>query len=188
VPEPIYGILPDHEIRRSIAIEPFSEGTHRPGVISYGLSSYGLDIRIGRHFKVFSRYGNPGRVIDPKNFDAELVYDLVADVCEVPPNSYVLGESIEWIRMPRDVTAIAVGKSTYARCGLIANVTPIEAGWHGKITLEFSNSTPRPVKLYANEGAVQLVFFRSSSPCEVDYDQKKGKYQDQKGLTLAVVP
>jgi dCTP deaminase len=163
-------------------IEPFEDRQVREGVISYGLSSYGYDIRVADEFKVFTNINST--VVDPKNFDARSFVDIKADVCIIPPNSFALAKTVEYFRIPRDVLTVCVGKSTYARCGLIVNVTPFEPEWEGYVTLEISNTTPLPAKVYANEGISQVLFFQGDEPCEVSYADKKGKYQKQQGLTL----
>ena len=163
-------------------IEPFEDRQVRQGVISYGLSSYGYDFRVADEFKVFTNINNT--VVDPKNFDDRSFVDMKTDVCIIPPNSFVLAKTVEYFRIPRDVLTVCVGKSTYARCGLIVNVTPFEPEWEGFVTLEISNTTPLPAKVYANEGISQVLFFQSDEPCEVSYADKKGKYQKQQGLTL----
>ena len=163
-------------------IEPFEDRQVREGVISYGLSSYGYDIRVADEFKVFTNINNT--VVDPKKFDARSFVDVRAEVCIIPPNSFALAKTVEYFRIPRDVLTICVGKSTYARCGLIVNVTPFEPEWEGFVTLEISNTTPLPARVYANEGIAQVLFFQSDEPCEVSYADKKGKYQKQQGLTL----
>ena len=163
-------------------IEPFEDRQVREGVVSYGLSSYGYDIRVADEFKVFTNINST--VVDPKNFDARSFVDLKTDICIIPPNSFALAKTIEYFRIPRDVLTICVGKSTYARCGLIVNVTPFEPEWEGYVTLEISNTTPLPAKVYANEGISQVLFFQSDEMCEVSYKDKKGKYQAQQGLTL----
>ena len=163
-------------------IEPFEDRQVRAGVISYGLSSYGYDIRVADEFKVFTNINST--VVDPKNFDARSFVDVKADVCIIPPNSFALAKTVEYFRIPRDVLTVCVGKSTYARCGLIVNVTPFEPEWEGFVTLEISNTTPLPAKVYANEGIAQVLFFQSDEMCEVSYADKKGKYQGQQGLTL----
>lgn len=163
-------------------IAPFCEENIGRDVVSYGLSSYGYDIRVAREFKIFTNVG--GTVVDPKNFDAKNVVDFEGDVCIVPPNSFALARTIEYFKMPRDVLAICLGKSTYARCGIIVNVTPFEPGFEGHITIEISNTTPLPAKIYANEGIAQVLFLQGDEPCEVSYCDKKGKYQSQKGITL----
>ena len=163
-------------------IEPFEDRQVRQGVVSYGLSSYGYDIRVADEFKVFTNINST--VVDPKNFDARSFVDVVADVCIIPPNSFALAKTVEYFRIPRNVLTICVGKSTYARCGLIVNVTPFEPEWEGYVTLEISNTTPLPAKVYANEGISQVLFFESDEDCDVSYADKKGKYQGQQGLTL----
>ena len=163
-------------------IEPFEDRQVRQGVVSYGLSSYGYDIRVADEYKVFTNLFNT--VVDPKNFDPKSFVDIKGDMCIVPPNSFALARTIEYFRIPRDVLTVCVGKSTYARCGLIVNVTPFEPEWEGFVTLEISNTTPLPAKVYANEGIAQVLFFQSDETCEVSYADKKGKYQRQQGLTL----
>jgi dCTP deaminase len=163
-------------------IEPFEDRQVRDGVISYGLSSYGYDIRVADEFKVFTNINST--VVDPKNFDARSFVDLKTDICIIPPNSFALAKTVEYFRIPRDVLTVCVGKSTYARCGLIVNVTPFEPEWEGFVTLEISNTTPLPARVYANEGIAQVLFFQSDETCEVSYADKKGKYQKQQGLTL----
>jgi dCTP deaminase len=238
------GVLPDHEIRRRclnnnptafvpdaqrLVIKPFEEGVHRPGVISYGLSSYGYDIRVGYKFKVFSNVNCA--VVDPKGMDERAFVDVdltplehdwhlkpdgwgpqygpnrctnceqtcwdipaFAQPCKkkpdhvlIPPNSFALAETVEYLEIPRDVLVVGIGKSTMARAGIILNVTPLEPMWRGKITLEISNSTPLPVKVYAGEGICQLLFFQGTGVCEKSYQDKSGRYQDQAGLTLPFV-
>jgi dCTP deaminase len=163
-------------------IEPFEDRQVRAGVISYGLSSYGYDIRVADEFKVFTNINNT--VVDPKNFDDRSFVDMRTDVCIIPPNSFALAKTVEYFRIPRDVLTVCVGKSTYARCGLIVNVTPFEPEWEGYVTLEISNTTPLPARVYANEGIAQVLFFQSDEVCETSYADKKGKYQKQQGLTL----
>ena len=163
-------------------IEPFEDRQVRDGVVSYGLSSYGYDIRVADEFKVFTNINST--VVDPKNFDARSFVDLKTDICIIPPNSFALAKTVEYFRIPRDVLTVCVGKSTYARCGLIVNVTPFEPEWEGFVTLEISNTTPLPARVYANEGIAQVLFFQSDETCEVSYADKKGKYQKQQGLTL----
>ena len=163
-------------------IEPFVDEQVRSGVISYGVSSYGYDVRVGDDFKVFTNVFNT--VVDPKNFDPKSFVDIKADVCIIPPNSFALASTIEYFRVPRDILTICLGKSTYARCGIIVNVTPFEPEWEGIVTLEVSNTTPLPAKIYANEGIAQVLFFEGDEPCEVSYKDKKGKYQAQRGVTL----
>lgn len=184
-------ILSDSQIRQLIEISPFEVSAKRPGRISYGVSSYGYDIRVGPRFKIFTPTPRTGGVtiVDPKAFHDDLFVEIDCekvgrDHVIIPPNSFALCETVETVRIPRDVLAICVGKSTYARCGLVLNVTPLEPEWRGKITLEISNTTPLPAKVYANEGIGQLIFFRADVVCQTSYADKGGKYQDQTGLTL----
>lgn len=163
-------------------IEPFEGRQVREGVISYGVSSYGYDMRVATEFRIFTNVLNS--VIDPKAFDANSLVSYEGDVCIVPPNSFALARSVEYFRIPRDVLTITVGKSTYARCGIITNVTPFEPEWEGHVTLEISNTTPLPAKIYANEGIAQVLFFRGEEEPEVSYADRKGKYQKQLGVTL----
>ena len=163
-------------------IEPFVEAQRRDGCISYGLSSYGYDARVAPEFKIFTNVNSA--IVDPKNFDPESFVDRETDVCIIPPNSFALARTVEYFRVPRDVLVICLGKSTYARCGIIVNVTPLEPGWEGHVTLEFSNTTPLPAKIYANEGACQFLFLQGNEPCEVSYADRAGKYMGQKGVTL----
>ena len=163
-------------------IEPFVENQVRSGVVSYGLSSYGYDIRVADEFKVFTNINTT--VIDPKAFDPRSFVDLKAPVCIVPPNSFALARTVEYFRIPRDVLTVCLGKSTYARCGIIVNVTPFEPEWEGTATLEISNTTPLPARIYANEGIAQVLFFQSDEPCTTSYADKKGKYQAQQVVTL----
>ena len=163
-------------------IEPFCEKQVADGLISYGLSSYGYDIRIADEFKIFTNIHSA--TVDPKNFDTRSFIDVKADVCIIPPNSFALARTVEYFRIPRNVLTICLGKSTYARCGIIVNVTPFEPEWEGYVTLEFSNTTPLPAKIYANEGLAQVLFFESDTPCDVSYADKKGKYNKQQGVTL----
>src|SRR5205809_5293037 len=179
------GVLPDWQIERDIKIEPFAAGTPRPGMISYGVSSYGYDVRVGRHFKVFTNVRCA--VVDPKHFDSNSFVDVEGDYCLIPPNSFALAETVEFLEIPRDIIAVCVGKSTYARIGIIVNVTPLEPEWKGKVTIEISNTTPLPAKVYAGEGIAQVLFLEASAPCKVSYADKKGKYQNQPGLTLPFV-
>jgi dCTP deaminase len=167
----------DHQM-----IEPFVDDQVRQGVISYGVSSYGYDVRVGDEFKVFTNVYNT--VVDPKSFDPKSFVDIKADVCIIPPNSFALASTIEYFRIPRDVLTVCLGKSTYARCGIIVNVTPFEPEWEGHVTIEISNTTPLPAKIYANEGIAQVLFFQSDEPCAKSYKDKKGKYQAQRGVTL----
>jgi dCTP deaminase len=168
--------------REQRMIEPFSDRQVREGVISYGVSSYGYDVRIARDFKIFTNINST--IVDPKKFDSRSFVDFEGDVCVIPPNSFALARTVEYFRIPRNVIVIALGKSTYARCGIILNVTPLEPEWEGIVTLEVSNTTPLPAKIYANEGIAQMLFFESDEACEVSYADKKGKYQGQKALTL----
>jgi dCTP deaminase len=163
-------------------IEPFVDSQMREGVISYGVSSYGYDVRIARDFKIFTNINST--IVDPKRFGSRSFVDFEGDVCVIPPNSFALARTVEYFRIPRDVIVVALGKSTYARCGIILNVTPLEPEWEGIVTLEVSNTTPLPAKIYANEGIAQLLFFQSDEECEVSYADKKGKYQGQQALTL----
>ena len=163
-------------------IEPFEDRQVRQGVISYGVSSYGYDMRVAREFRIFTNVLNS--VVDPKAFDPKSFVEFEGDVCIVPPNSFALARSVEYFRIPRDVLTITVGKSTYARCGIIVNVTPFEPEWEGYVTLEFSNTTPLPAKIYANEGVAQVIFFESDEVCETSYKDRGGKYQGQHGVTL----
>ena len=162
-------------------IEPFENSQVREGVISYGVSSYGYDMRVASEFKIFTNVLSS--IIDPKHFDPKSFVEFEGDVCIVPPNSFALARSVEYFRIPRDVVTITVGKSTYARCGIITNVTPFEPEWEGHVTLEISNTTPLPAKIYANEGIAQVLFFKGEPPI-TSYRDKKGKYQGQRGVTL----
>jgi dCTP deaminase len=178
------------QIRELIGIEPFEENVKRTGRVSYGVSSSGYDIRVGSVFKIFTNVNS--EVIDPKKFSDRSFVTIDTkqtghDHVLIPPNSFALCETVEFVSMPRDYLAICVGKSTYARCGIIVNVTPIEPEWRGKITLEISNTTPLPAKIYANEGIAQLIFLKGERVCAVSYADKHGKYQDQPGLTLPKV-
>ena len=163
-------------------IEPFNDKQVSKGMISYGLSSYGYDIRVANNYKIFTNVNNS--VVDPKNFDAASFVDFTGDVCIVPPNSFALAQSVEYFRIPRNVLSVCLGKSTYARCGIIVNVTPFEPEWEGYVTLEISNTTPLPAKIYSNEGLCQVLFFQSDEDCEVSYKDKSGKYQGQVNITL----
>lgn len=180
-----YSILNDKEIEEAGIIEPFELGIKREGIISYGVSHFGYDIRVADKFKIFSNISTSAP-IDPKAIDPSEFFEVRANKCVIPPNSYVLAESVEHFNMPDDVISICLGKSTYARCGLIVNVTPMEPGWRGILTIEISNATPRPAIIYANEGICQVLFFRGNAP-STNYRSKSGKYQNQKGLTLARV-
>jgi dCTP deaminase len=168
--------------REQRMIEPFADAQVRAGVISYGVSSYGYDVRIADEFKIFTNINST--IVDPKAFDSRSFVDFKGDVCIIPPNSFALARTVEWFRIPRSVLVVCVGKSTYARCGIIVNVTPLEPEWEGIVTLEVSNTTPLPAKIYANEGIAQMLFFESDEACETSYRDKKGKYQAQDGLTL----
>ncbi|GLQ05560.1 dCTP deaminase [Sneathiella chinensis] len=163
-------------------IEPFVESQKREGTISYGLSSYGYDARVSDEFKIFTNVDSA--TVDPKAFSPDSFVDRKTDVCVIPPNSFVLARTVEYFRIPRDVLVICLGKSTYARCGIIVNVTPLEPEWEGHVTLEFSNTTPLPAKIYANEGACQFLFLKGNEPCEVSYRDRAGKYMGQEGVTL----
>ena len=182
------GVLPDYKIReyakKQAMIEPFVDGQVRDGKISYGLSSYGYDIRVADEFKIFTNVYSA--IVDPKHFDPKSMVDYKGEVCVIPPNSFALARTIEYFRIPRQVLTICLGKSTYARCGIIVNVTPFEPEWEGYVTLEFSNTTPLPAKIYAGEGCAQVLFFESDKDdvCETSYKDRGGKYQGQVGVTL----
>ena len=178
------GILPDQWIREQALqgmIEPFADSQHNQGVISYGVSSYGYDARVADEFLIFTNVDNA--IVDPKNFSDTAFVERKGDCCIIPPNSFVLARTVEYFRIPRDVLVICLGKSTYARCGIIVNVTPLEPEWEGHVTLEFSNTTPLPAKIYANEGACQFLFLRGESVPEVSYKDRKGKYMGQMLVT-----
>src|SRR5438270_6105743 len=179
------GALPDWQIQNDIVIRPFSDGALKPNAISYGVSSHGYDVRVGRHFKVFTNARCA--VVDPKNFDPASFVDMEGDYCLIPPNSFALAETVEYLEIPRDVLATCLGKSTYARIGIVVNVTPLEPEWRGKVTIEISNTTPLPAKIYAGEGIAQVLFLTGDEICRTSYADKKGKYQDQPGLTLPFV-
>jgi dCTP deaminase len=178
--------MPDHWIRKAALeqgmITPFEEKLQRQGVISYGLSSYGYDARVADDFKIFTNIDNA--LVDPKNFCENSFVTRKADVCIIPPNSFVLAHTVEYFKIPRDVLVVCLGKSTYARCGLIVNVTPLEPEWEGHVTLEISNTTPLPAKVYANEGISQFLFLKADSLCETSYADRGGKYMKQTGVTL----
>jgi dCTP deaminase len=178
-------IKPDKWIARMAKehkmIEPFVEDQVKDTKVSFGLSSYGYDVRISDEFKIFTNINST--VVDPKNFDPKAFVDFKGDVCIIPPNSFALGRSVEYFRIPRNVITICLGKSTYARCGIITNVTPFEPEWEGYVTMEISNTTPLPARVYANEGIAQVLFFESDEECMVSYGDRKGKYQAQKGIT-----
>ena len=180
------GLKSDNWIRKMsrehMMIEPFAENQVRNGVISFGVSSYGYDIRVADEFKIFTNVFSA--IVDPKNFDPKSMVDYTGDVCIIPPNSFALARTVEYFHIPRTVLTICVGKSTYARCGIIVNVTPFEPEWEGFVTLEISNTTPLPAKIYANEGIAQVLFFEADEPCETSYADKKGKYQKQQSIVL----
>ncbi|WP_299397759.1 dCTP deaminase [Pelagibius sp.] len=179
-------IMPDSWIREMAEnagmIEPFVEAQRREGVISYGVSSYGYDARVASEFKIFTNVDNA--LVDPKDFSDQSFVERDTEICIIPPNSFVLARTVEYFRIPRDVLVICLGKSTYARCGIIVNVTPLEPEWEGHVTLEFSNTTPLPAKVYANEGACQFLFLKGASAPEVSYADRAGKYMGQRGVTL----
>ena len=182
-------IKSDKWIRRMAAkgmIEPFEAGQVRANggqkIVSYGTSSYGYDVRCAREFKIFTNINST--IVDPKNFDTKNFVDFEGDVCIIPPNSFALARTIEYFRIPRNVLTICLGKSSYARCGIICNVTPLEPEWEGNVTLEFSNTTPLPARVYANEGVAQFLFFESDEVCDTSYKDRGGKYQGQRGVTL----
>lgn len=180
------GIKSDRWIRKMAIehhmIEPFVDGQVRDGVISYGVSSYGYDIRVADEFKIFTNVYSA--IVDPKNFDPHSMVDFSGDVCIIPPNSFALARTVEYFHIPRSILTICVGKSTYARCGIIVNVTPFEPEWEGYVTLEISNTTPLPAKIYANEGIAQVLFFDGDEICETSYADRKGKYQKQQSILL----
>ena len=180
------GLKSDRWIRKMAReqgmIDPFADSQVRQGVISYGVSSYGYDIRIADEFKIFTNVYSA--IVDPKNFDPHSMIDFKGDVCIIPPNSFVLARTIEYFRIPRRVLTVCLGKSTYARCGIIVNVTPFEPEWEGFVTMEISNTTPLPARIYANEGIAQVLFFEADEECEVSYADKKGKYQKQQTISL----
>lgn len=186
------GIKADKWIRRMVKdhkmIEPFTDSQVRVShnvnekAVSYGLSSYGYDLRVSNEFKVFTNVYNS--IVDPKNFQDDSFVDITADVCIIPPNSFALARSVEYFRIPRNILTICLGKSTYARCGIIVNVTPFEPEWEGHVTLEISNTTPLPAKIYANEGLAQVIFFEAQEVCEISYADRQGKYMKQQGITV----
>ncbi len=180
------GLKPDHWIRKMALkykmIEPFIEHQVRDRVISYGVSSYGYDVRVADEFKIFTNVF--GATVDPKQFDPKSMVDFVGEVCVIPPNSFALARTVEYFRIPRNVLTLCIGKSTYARCGIIVNVTPFEPEWEGFVTLEISNTTPLPARIYANEGLAQVLFFEADEECETSYADKKGKYQKQQSIVL----
>ncbi len=180
------GLKPDHWITKMAneqrMIEPYEPGQVRAGVISYGVSSYGYDIRVADEYKIFTNVFSA--VVDPKAFDPKSMVDFQGPVCIIPPNSFVLARTVEYFRIPRGVLTICLGKSSYARCGLIVNVTPFEPEWEGYVTLEISNTTPLPAKVYSNEGIAQVLFFEGDEECLISYADKKGKYQKQESIVL----
>ena len=180
------GVKSDRWIRKMALehrmIEPFCDQQVRDGVISYGLSSYGYDLRIADEFRIFTNINST--IVDPKHFDSGSFVDVEADSCVIPPNSFALARTVEYFRIPRSTLVVCLGKSTYARCGIIVNVTPLEPEWEGHVTLEFSNTTPLPARIYANEGVAQMLFFESDEVCGTSYRDRGGKYQGQKGVTL----
>jgi dCTP deaminase len=180
------GLKPDHWIRKMAReermIEPYADSQVRNGVISFGVSSYGYDIRVADEFKIFTNVFSA--VVDPKHFDPKSMVDFQGEVCIIPPNSFALARTVEYFRIPRGVLTVCLGKSTYARCGIIVNVTPFEPEWQGYVTLEISNTTPLPAKIYANEGIAQVLFFEADEECEISYADKKGKYQMQQSIML----
>ncbi len=180
------GLKPDHWIRKMAhehgMIEPFIDTQVRDGCISYGVSSYGYDVRVANEFKIFTNINTT--IVDPKNFDTRSMVDFVGDACVIPPNSFALARTVEYFRIPRGVLTVCLGKSTYARCGIIVNVTPFEPEWEGYVTLEISNTTPLPARIYANEGLAQVLFFEADEECETSYADKKGKYQHQQSIML----
>ena len=182
------GLKSDRWIREMSAehgmIEPFVDHQVRDGLISFGLSSYGYDIRVAEEFKIFTPGLGDLTVVDPKQFDTRAMVDYEGGVCVIPPNSFALGRSVEYFRIPRQVLCVCLGKSTYARCGIIVNITPFEPEWEGYVTLEISNTTPLPAKIYAGEGIAQVLFFEGDEACQVSYADKKGKYQHQKSIVL----
>ena len=184
--QPLMPILSDkwirNEARHSGMIEPFVERQQADGCISYGLSSYGYDARVADEFKIFTNINST--IVDPKDFDHGSFVDFDGPVCIIPPNSFALARTVEYFRIPRSVLTVCLGKSTYARCGIIVNVTPLEPEWEGHVTLEFSNTTPLPAKIYANEGACQFLFLKGNEACQTSYADRSGKYMGQRGVTL----
>jgi dCTP deaminase len=183
------GVKPDHWIKKMALehkmIEPFVDTQVRQGVISYGVSSYGYDIRVTDEFKIFTNVYSA--IVDPKCFDPRSMIDFKGDICIIPPNSFALARTVEYFRIPRNTLTLCVGKSTYARCGIIVNVTPFEPEWEGYVTLEISNTTPLPAKIYAYEGIAQVIFFQGDEECDISYADKKGKYQNQQSIVLPKV-
>ena len=180
------GLKPDHWIKRMAVekrmIEPFVENQVRDGVISYGVSSYGYDIRVADEYKIFTNVHSA--IVDPKHFDPRSMVDYKGGICTIPPNSFALARTVEYFCIPRNVLCVCLGKSTYARCGIIVNITPFEPEWAGYVTLEISNTTPLPARIYSNEGIAQVLFFEADEECEVSYADKKGKYQNQQSILL----
>jgi dCTP deaminase len=180
------GLKPDHWIKKMALeqrmIEPFVDRQVRQGVISYGVSSYGYDIRVADEFKIFTNVHSA--TVDPKHFDPRSMVDFRGEICTIPPNSFALARTVEYFRVPRSVLCVCLGKSTYARCGIIVNITPFEPEWEGYVTLEISNTTPLPARIYSNEGIAQVLFFEADEACEVSYADKKGKYQKQEAIIL----
>ena len=180
------GLKPDHWIRKMALehrmIEPFAAKQVREGVISYGISSYGYDVRVADEFKIFTNVFSA--VVDPKGFDTRSMVDFKGKVCVIPPNSFALARTVEYFRIPRSTLVMCLGKSTYARCGIVVNVTPLEPEWEGYVTLEISNTTPLPAKIYANEGLAQMLFLEADEVCDISYADKKGKYQKQQDIVL----
>ena len=180
------GIMPDQWIKKMVKerqmIDPFIDKLEKKGVLSYGLSSYGYDAIVSKNFKIFTNVNSA--TVDPKNFSETSFVDREGDQCVIPPNSCALARTVEYFKIPKETLVICVGKSTYARCGIIVNVTPLEPEWEGHVTLEFSNTTPLPAKIYANEGAAQFLFFKGDDICDLSYADRKGKYMFQKGVTL----
>lgn len=183
------GLKHDHWIREMALkhgmIEPFEPAQVRDGVISYGVSSYGYDVRVADEFKIFTNVYSA--IVDPKHFDTRSMVDYQGDICVIPPNSFALARTVEYFRIPRSVLVLCLGKSTYARCGIVVNVTPLEPEWEGYVTLEISNTTPLPAKIYANEGLAQMLFFEADETCEISYADKKGKYQQQQSIVLPMI-
>jgi dCTP deaminase len=181
----LMGVKPDSWIREMALeygmVEPFVDEPMRIGVVSYGLSSYGYDIRVSNEYKIFTNVNSA--IVDPKNFDSSSFVDFEGEVCIIPPNSFVLSRTVEYFRMPRGVMGLCIGKSTYARCGLVVHVTPLQPEWEGFLTLEISNTTPLPAKIYSNEGIAQVLFITGDGECEASYKDKKGKYQGQTNIT-----
>jgi dCTP deaminase len=180
------GLKPDHWIKKMALerrmIEPFVESQVRDGVISFGVSSYGYDIRVADEYKIFTNVFSA--VVDPKHFDTKSMVDFKGEVCVIPPNSFALARTVEYFRIPRGVLCVCLGKSTYARCGIIVNITPFEPEWEGFVTLEISNTTPLPARIYSNEGIAQVLFFEADEECRISYADKKGKYQKQQSIEL----